>query len=749
MRRTLGAIASATGATLIVVLSFAAPAMGGQFTVASCQADRLGLSTTAFRDFATRGMQVTRACNPVGPGLRGLITSNAVRAGSVPRGSASIAAILAPPGTSFTTVRWSGSTGRSDCGYTVQLYADAPGGKVTPIAGVRANQHCTPPRLVRPIGLRLHTLDITGATRIVQRVICEGSSRQKTCSTRSTNFISTSLAMVDIVDNQAPTATIVVDTPLASGAWVRGSQPLHYDAEDNVGVKVAHAMAAEKEGGSDARSCRLATPDGAFADPVPCPSGQGQIEVKTDRLIEGTQQLVVQAQDTAGNVGSSAPVTTRIDKAPPARVDVAVNGGDDWRNRNDFALSWVNPSEPDRAPIAAATYKLCPVGGGAGCGQAEQTGDGIASFPVQVPAPGEWTVSLWRRDAAGNHDPNTASVPVTLRYDPEPPQLGFESPRTADPTLVSVQVTDKVSGLAGGSIEAGLVGANTWQTLETRKDGDHLVARIDDAALPAGDYVLRAVAYDQARNEASTSQRVDGQQMALTLPARIASAMQAGVARQRIVRTTVRRHGKRRSVRRRVTVLRSTTSVAYGRRVGITGRLTDREGRGIPDAEVQVLSQSDASPQQLDDLLSTDAAGHYRYTATASASRVLRFVYTGSQLILPSQSEVRLEVPATSSLHVSRSHVLNGQQASFSGRVRTTPIPDGGKLVELQVLFPTGWQTFRTGHTDQAGRWALQYRFGRTRGLQQFRFRIYLPHEAGYPFAAGRSRSVRVQVRGR
>lgn len=72
MRRTLGAIASATSATLIVALSMAVPAMGGQFTVASCQADRLGLSTTAFRDFATRGMQVTRACNPVGPGLRGL-----------------------------------------------------------------------------------------------------------------------------------------------------------------------------------------------------------------------------------------------------------------------------------------------------------------------------------------------------------------------------------------------------------------------------------------------------------------------------------------------------------------------------------------------------------------------------------------------------------------------------------------------------------------------------------------------------
>lgn len=372
MGRTVGAIASATCGTLIAGLITAAPAMGGQFTVASCQADRLGLSTTAFRDFATRGMQVTRACDPVGPGLRGLITSNAVRPGSVPRGSASIAAIIAPPGTSFTTLRWSGSTGRSDCGYTLQLYADTPGGKVTPIADVRANQRCAPARLLRLVGLKVQTLNITGATRIVQRVICEGSRRQRTCSTRGANFISTSIAAVDVIDDQAPTATIIADTPLATGAWVSGSQPLHYSAEDNVGVKVAQAMSAGQEGGFDTRGCRLATPEGAFADPAPCPNGDGQIKVDTQRLPEGTQQLVVQAQDAAGNTGSSGPVTARIDKAPPARVDVAVEGGDDWRNRNDFALSWVNPPEPDRAPIAAVTYKLCPVASGAGCGQASR-----------------------------------------------------------------------------------------------------------------------------------------------------------------------------------------------------------------------------------------------------------------------------------------------------------------------------------------------------------------------------------------
>ena len=128
-------------------------------------------------------------------------------------------------------------------------------------------------------------------------------------------------------------------------------------------------------------------------------------------------------------------------------------------------------------------------------------------------------------------DPNAASVPVTLRYDPEPPQLGFEQSPASDPTLISVQVSDKISGLADGRIEISPAGSDTWRTLDTQKDGSRLVARIDDAATARGQ--LRACArprYDQAHNEASTTQRLDGQPMAVTLPLRITSVMQAGVA---------------------------------------------------------------------------------------------------------------------------------------------------------------------------------------------------------------------------
>jgi hypothetical protein len=741
-------IATAGVLSVLCVALPPAGAVAGQFTVASCQADRVNFSTTAFNDFATRGMTIRRACNPEGPGIRGLVTANATGRTTVPRGSVAMVAISAPGGTSFTTFRWAGSARRHDCRYALQLYAEGPDIKPIPIKNVRAAQHCPRQARAQAAGYQSRTFNVTGATRIVQRVICEGGDGRKSCSARGTNYIRTYQAEVGVADQQPPTATIATDSPLATGAWVSGSQPLNYDAQDNVGVRLAQGVVADRVAGYEQRPCALATSNGAYADGVPCPNGPGSITVKTAELSEGTQQLALQAQDTAGNLGTSAPVTVRIDNTPPARVGVGIDGGDAWRNQNNFALTWTNPPENDRAPIVAADYKLCPAAGG-GCTQREQTANDIAGLPVQVPGPGEWSVSLWRRDAAGNADQATASDPVTLRYDPEPPQVGFDAPSASDPTLVSAPVTDKVSGLADGTIEISAVGSNTWQTLNTQQQGSRLVARIDDAALPAGAYVLRATAHDQAHNEASTTQRSDGQQMTVTLPLRIASAMQAGVARTRVVKRIVRRQGKRRTIRRRVTELQPQGVVRLGAQRQISGRLANSDGQGIAGAEVQVLASTGGAPEQLVGVVHTDASGAYTYTAAGSTSRTLRFAYAGSPVILPAQSTVSLVVPAVSTLRVSRRRVLNGQQVMFSGQVRSRPIPGGGKLIQLEVQLSGRWQTFRTARTDEAGRWALPYKFARTRGVQRYRFRVELPREAGYPFGAGASKSLRVRVRGR
>jgi hypothetical protein len=749
MRLTPAPTRIAIATTLSVLVLLAAPrvAAAGEYSVAACQADSLSFSTRAFVDVATRGMSIKRACNPEGPGLRGLITANVVRRQPVRRGATSMVAITAPQGTTFTRFRWAGTARRRDCRYALQLYADVPGAKPIPIKNVRAHRHCPRKPRAQIAGYRARTFNVDGATRIVQRVVCVAGRGSKTCSARGLNFIRTYKAQVRVVDAIAPAAAVAQDTPLGRGDWVAGSQPLTYDASDNVGVRAVHAVFAGRTQGTHQRSCAFAAPAGPYADVVPCPNGPGQISIDTTRLAEGTQSLAVQAEDAAGNLGASAAVAARVDNTPPARVDAVVEGGEQWRNRNEYAISWVNPVENDRAPIVAARYKLCPAGPGT-CTQGEASGAGVERLSVQVPAQGEWKLSVWRRDAAGNESEALASVPVTLRYDAEAPQLAFALPSASDPTAVSVSATDGVSGVADGGIEISRQGSGTWQALSTERTSDRLVARIDDAALPPGVYELRARARDQAGNESSMSQRTDGQPMLVTLPLRIASTMSAGIADTKVVRRTVRRGGKRRTVRRRVTVLKRSALVGFGQPAQVRGRLTNRDGQGVPGAGIQVFSRSAAGPEQLAGVVHTDGEGRFRYTASGTMSRTLRLAYGGSALILPVQREVELRVPAAGTLRVSRRRVLNGQAVTFSGAVRSVPLPPGGKLVELQVHLSNRWQTFRTTRTDSSGRWSIPYKFKRTRGVQRYRFRLGLPPEASYPFAAGKSRSLVVRVRG-
>src|SRR3954453_22282844 len=81
---------------LVVALVIAAlamvsprPAAAGEFTISACQADAGEFASGAFETLATRGMRWRRACNPLGPGLRGLVTANVVTTGHVAQGAQS------------------------------------------------------------------------------------------------------------------------------------------------------------------------------------------------------------------------------------------------------------------------------------------------------------------------------------------------------------------------------------------------------------------------------------------------------------------------------------------------------------------------------------------------------------------------------------------------------------------------------------------------------------------------------------
>jgi hypothetical protein len=719
------------------------PAAAGEFTINACQADAGNFSSGAFENFATRGMRWRRACNPLGPGLRGLVTANVVTGSRVAHGSQSAFVLNAPPGTAFSRLRWSGHAQRRDCRYALQMYAVRPDGSDATIKNVRANRNCPRPEGAQASSWpRPRAYDLGGATKIVQRVVCVGASSGQFCSGRGLNYMQTFTAEATVVDNSGPSVTIVTDTPLTQGEWVRGKQGLNYEASDNVGVKGAFASLTSVRSTDDTRACD-------YSQRIPCPNGLGQIgAVETERAAEGTQQLYVTAEDAAGNSANSAPVTARIDNAAPGTVQVAEEGGEIWRNRNEFNAAWENASELDRAPITAAHYRVCRVGSG-DCVSDSRAGASIARLDnLTVPAPGEWELRLWREDAAGNQQPDNASLPVKLRFDPEPPQLGFDALSATDPTRVSVQVTDPISGLGGGEIEISRAGTGTWQALPTSQENSHLLTRVDDAALPAGEYELRATAHDQAGNLASTTQRLDGQPMKVKLPLRIASSVRAGAIEKKRVRKTVHHGGKSHKVTRTITVLSPHAKVGFGHHVRLAGALVDGSGNPVGGETVQVYSRPPEGDETLVATLTTGAEGHFAYALDARASQALRFAYGGTATRLPAEDKVGLLVTGRSTFSVNRQRILNGQSVVFSGRVQGRPLPEAGKLIELQVRLSDEWSTFRTIRSKADGSWRIPYPFQRTCGLEHFRFRAALPGEAGWPLEPGHSPVLAVTVKG-
>jgi hypothetical protein len=89
--------------------------------------------------------------------------------------------------------------------------------------------------------------------------------------------------------------------------------------------------------------------------------------------------------------------------------------------------------------------------------------------------------------------------------------------------------------------------------------------------------------------------------------------------------------------------------------------------------------------------------------------------------------------------------VTGGRPVLFQGRVGR-PIPRHGKLVEVQAHFRGRWRTISAVRSRRDGRWRFRYTFRTTGRPAVYRMRARVPVEAGYRFAAGASRPVRVTV---
>jgi len=725
-----------------LALALPQSALAGTYVVRTCGEQGDNLATAFNIERLTLKMFARRGCNIAGKGKRGMLTGNLFRKGGrVRRGSEGRVVINAPQGASFVGLKWAGEVYRPDCRYEVQVYARGPRGVSTVARNFRPYERCRETKSVRISGRKQaqpypFRTDATGrpieATRIVQRIECRAKAEKPFCSNRRPNYVVTYRAFVTVDDSTLPRARILPETPLARGEWVSGRQPLAYEANDNVGVRRAQLGAIQV----DDRPCD-------DRQVVPCPNGRGQMTVNTSELSEGTQPLSLQVTDSASNAATATnSEPARIDRTAPGAVALALDGGEAWRSTNAFSVRWSNPPENDRAPVGKAHYSLCPVAGGQ-CLRGERSAEGITHLAdLAVPTMGEWHLRVWREDQAGNQQAENASLPITLRYDAERPELGFEPIAAEDPTRLAAPVTDKVSGLAGGQIEISREGSNNWQQLTTTIEGSRLIARLDDGRMEAGTYQVRAFARDQAGNQGSTDRRLDGKPMVIRVPLRTATSLRAGLE----VTRTVKKRMRGRRVRRRISVLRNRVRVGFGRRASVVGALNSDGGGALPNADIDVYERSETSAENLVGTVRTGPRGRFRYVMRPGPSRALRFVYAGTAVALPSEAGVAVLVPAATSIGVSRRKLRNGGAVHFRGRLRA---PAEGKLIELQVRLSGSWQTFRTARTNVRGNWEVAYRFRRTCGLARYRFRARVPREQGYPYETGATRRLAVSVRGR
>jgi hypothetical protein len=189
----------------------------------------------------------------------------------------------------------------------------------------------------------------------------------------------------------------------------------------------------------------------------------------------------------------------------------------------------------------------------------------------------------------------------------------------------------------------------------------------------------------------------------------------------------------------------------YGQADRVTGRLMTSTGQPISGAALDVSetpADQGAKAVQLTGVR-TGPTGAWALTLPKGiSSSVLRFVYRShvNDTVPVATATLTLRVHAGIRLRIVPRVTSVGRRIFFSGVLHGTPIPPGGKQLVLEASSGGEWVEFRTITTNAKGRYRASYRF-KLPGPASYRFRVYSPHEADFPFLAGASNVVSVYER--
>jgi hypothetical protein len=189
----------------------------------------------------------------------------------------------------------------------------------------------------------------------------------------------------------------------------------------------------------------------------------------------------------------------------------------------------------------------------------------------------------------------------------------------------------------------------------------------------------------------------------------------------------------------------------YGTKEEITGRLTAPGGLPISGASLGVYETPAYEGARTVPLtgVRTGPTGAWTLTLPRDvSSSALRFEYRSHEndTVPVATVALTLRVHAGIKLKIAPHTTSVGHTIVFTGTLRGAPIPPGGKQLVLEASSGEEWIQFDTITTNAKGHYRASYRF-KFPGPASYRFRVYVPHEADFPFLGGTSNVVGVYER--
>ena len=194
------------------------------------------------------------------------------------------------------------------------------------------------------------------------------------------------------------------------------------------------------------------------------------------------------------------------------------------------------------------------------------------------------------------------------------------------------------------------------------------------------------------------------------------------------------------------------TTVRYGRKVGVRGRLINADGNPIAGADVRLLTRDLRQGADAVDRrgLRTRSDGSFRVTVRAKASRQLQFAWRAraNDARFAANGYLTLKARAAGSLRARPKAVRIGRSVTLSGRLKGSRRAGVPIVLQGKLRGARRFQTFADATSSRRGTFRARYTF-RSAGSRgrTFVFRARIRRAPGFPYETGLTRTVRVRVR--